>query len=127
MRDYSSERQRLGGKQFADRSVRLIDGDVGVRGCARIGVGNGDAAEWLATKNVWLLSVGPFWIEQRIVFVAVAVRPAIDGDGCDVARRIESAGGNRSRELIANFAFKQFKRGDQQFHSSGFRLLPGWH
>src|SRR6267142_3964917 len=126
MRNCSSERQILGGQQFVDRAVRLIDGDVGVRGCARIRVGNGDAAEWLATKNVWLLSVGPFWIEQRIVFVAVAVRPAIDGDGCDVARRIESAGGNRSRELIANFAFKQFKGSDQQFHSPGFVLLASW-
>src|SRR5260221_4761508 len=113
MRNHSSERQSLGGKQFADRSVRLIDGNVGVRGCARIRVGNGDAAERFATKNVWLVSVGPLWIEQRIVFVAVAMRPAIDGDGSDVARWIESTSGERSRELIANFAFKQFKGSDQ--------------
>src|SRR5258708_525954 len=113
MRNCSSERQTLGGKQFADRAVRLIDGDVAVRGCARIRVGNGDAAKRFATKDVWLLSVGPLWIEQRIVFVAVAMRPAIDGDGCDVAGRIEAASGERSRELIANFAFKQFKRSDK--------------
>src|SRR5258708_1095262 len=113
MRNCSSERQILGGKQFADRSVRLIDGNVGVRGCARIRVGNGDAAERFAPKNVWFLPLGPFWIKQRILFVAVAVRPPIDGDGCDVAGRIEAASGERSRELIANFAFKQFKRSDQ--------------
>src|SRR6267142_6356179 len=122
MRNCSSERQILGGQQFVDRAVRLIDGNVGVRGCARIRVGNGDAAEWLATKNVWLLSVGPLWIEQRIVFVAVAMRPTIDGNGCDVARRIESARGKRSRKLIANCTFEKFKGSDQQFHSTGFVL-----
>src|SRR5258708_32465381 len=101
MRNCSSERQILGGKQFADRSVRLIDGNVGVRGCARIRVGNGDAAERFATKNVWLLSVGPFWIEQRIVFVAVAVRPPMDGQGDDVAGRIEAARRERLRHRLA--------------------------
>src|SRR5260221_14521877 len=109
MRNCSSERKSLDGKQFADRAVRLIDGDVGVRGCARIRVGNGDAAERLTTKNVRLLSVGPFWIEQRSVFVSVAVRPAIDGEARDAARRVESAGGERTRKVIPNFAFKQFK------------------
>ena len=57
----------------------------------------------------------PVRIEQRVVFVGVAVRPAIDGDGGDVARRIEAAGAEHAGELVADVALEGLERGREQF------------
>ena len=51
-----------------------------------------------------LLVLVPVGIEQRIVFVRVAVRPAIDRDGDDVGGRIEATRAQGAPELIADVA-----------------------
>src|ERR1700719_950805 len=53
----------------------------------------------------------PVRLEERIVIVGVAVRPEIDGDGGDVALRVEAAWAERAIELIANIAFKGLEAG----------------
>ena len=78
-------------QQLAHRAVRLVDGDVGIGGHAGIGIGDGDAAERLRATMLGRVGVESA-IAQRIVFRRIAVRPAVDGDAFDVARRIEAAG-----------------------------------
>ena len=52
-------------------------------------------------------------VEERVVFVGVAVRPAIDGDGLDVAGGIESSGGEDAAELVADVALEGFEGGEE--------------
>src|SRR5579859_1864525 len=109
--------------EFGNSAIGLVDGDVSVGGGAGVGVGDGDTAEALAANLVWRLSRRPIRIEQGIVFVAVTVGPAVDGDGFDVARGIKPAGGERAGELVANLALEDLERRDEEFHSPGFVLL----
>ena len=53
-------------------------------------------------------------VGQAVVGVGVAVRPAVDGDRDDVARRIEAAGAEDARELIADVALEGLERRRQQ-------------
>jgi hypothetical protein len=48
----------------------------------------------------------PIGIEQRIVFVGVAVRPAIDRDRSDVLRRVEASRTQHPAELVADLLFE---------------------
>ena len=70
-----------------------------------------------------LVGLVPVRIEQRIVFVGVAMRPTVDGDRDDVARRIESAVPEDARELIADVALERREVGGQQLPLSGAELL----
>src|SRR5215831_14465761 len=81
------------GKEFGDGAVGLIDSDIRVCSGAGVGVGDGDMAKSLAANLVRSLACGPLRIEKRVVLVAVAMRPAIDGDGFDIAGGIEATGG----------------------------------
>ena len=49
-------------------------------------------------------------VPQRVVFVGVAVRPAVDRDRVDVTRRIETAGTERAGELIADTPLERRER-----------------
>ena len=80
----------------------MIDGYIGVGGGARVGIGDGDTAVGFTTDFVRRLAGIPLRIEERIVFVAITVRPTVNRDGFDVARRIETTGTETTRELIAN-------------------------
>src|SRR5258708_33140298 len=72
------------------RAIRLIDGLICVGVSARIGIRNGDSSMRLAghfTRR--LAAFEPERIPQRVVFVGIAVRPAIYRNGGNVARRIQ--------------------------------------
>src|ERR1700674_3074775 len=87
-------------EQLFDGAMRLIDGRVGV--CRRGGVRirDRDTPERPASDFMRRLTGRPLRIVERVVLVAVAVRPPVDGDGLDVAGRVEAAGAEHARELI---------------------------
>ena len=110
-------------KQLADGAEGLIDSYISVGGGAGVGIGNGDAAARFTTDFVRRLARIPLRIEERIVFIAITVRPTVNRDGFDVARRIEAAGTEATRELIANVALESFEGRYKQFHAAGFVLF----
>jgi hypothetical protein len=77
-------------ERFANGAPSLVDRRVGISPRARIRIRDHDSAERRAAHDVGLVGLIPVRIEQRIVFVGVAVWPAIDRDTCDARRRIES-------------------------------------
>jgi len=79
--------------QFPNGPPGLIDGFIRISKRACIGIRNMDATKRLTADFAGRLSRRPLRVVQGIVFVGVAVGPAIDGDGLNVTRRIESAGG----------------------------------
>ena len=103
--------------------MTLIDGRVGVGPAARIRVRNGNPAELRTADDMGSLVFGYFWIEQRVVFGCIAVRPSIHGDGGDVPRRIESAIFQGAPQLIADIAFEGFERGGQKLGAAGSVLI----
>ena len=110
-------------KQLADGAKGLIDGYIGVGGGARVGIGDGDTAVGFTADFVRRLSGRPLRIEERVIFIAVTVRPTVNRDGFDVASRIETTGTEATRELIANVALESFERRYKQFQSAGFVLF----
>src|SRR5271156_3730232 len=89
----SARATRLVLLQFLHGAVCLIDGAVGIGVGSGVGVSDRESPERLARRLAWgLAAFQPELIEQRIVFVGVSVRPAVDGDFQNVARGIESAG-----------------------------------
>src|SRR5579872_2016032 len=97
-------RRRSGVDQFVHRAIGLVDRRVGVSGRGGIGIGNGDSAEAAPSDLVWRFTRRPFRIEQGVVLVAVAVRPAVYRYRFDVAGRIEASAHQNARKLIANLA-----------------------
>ena len=97
----------LAAQQFHRRAMTLIDGRVRVCPSAGIGIGNGDAAELRAPDDVRSLGFGDIGIEKRVVFRRITVRPAIDGNGGDVACRIEPSRRESTGELLADMAKKK--------------------
>src|SRR2546429_8709446 len=65
-------------------------------------------------------------IEQGVIFIPIAVRPAVDGDRLNVFRRGKPASAKDTRELVSRPAFEIFKRGHQELHAPGFVLFAGW-
>ena len=61
----------------------------------------------------------PDRIEQLIVLVGIAVRPAIHGNARDVAGGVEAARPKRALELVADVALEGLERGRQQFGIAG--------
>jgi hypothetical protein len=117
--------QELAGsrQQFLDGPVALIDGLVGVGsgGCVRIG--NRNSSVSLARDVARALARGPIGIPKRVVLVGVAMRPAVDGDRVDIARRIESPCPEHAFELITNTSLEVFKGSRQEFVVSGALLV----
>src|SRR5271168_3332318 len=110
-------------RDLIDRAVRLIDGGVRVRKSFRVGIGDRDATEWLPADDAGLLIFRPIGIVQRIVFVGVAVRPAIYGDGLNIRGGIESTGSEHRAELFADIAFESCEAGHEQLAAAGLLLL----
>jgi hypothetical protein len=52
--------------------------------------------------------IGPLGVKQRVVLVGVAVRPAIDRDRGNVARRVEPRRTQYAAELVADL-FLEFR------------------
>src|SRR5579862_7255724 len=81
-----------GPQQFLDGAMRLINRRIRVGRGAGVRVGDGDAAAARPADLVRRGSLRPVRIEQRVILVGITVRPAVDGDGGDVAFLIEPAG-----------------------------------
>ena len=111
------------GGQFGDGAKRLVDRDIGIGGRTGIRVRDRDASKRLPSDFMRRLPGRPLGIVERVVFVPVPVRPAIDGDGLDVARRVEAAIGQHPRELLANPALERGERRLQQLEATRFVLL----
>ena len=58
------------------------------------------------------------------VVARIAVRPAVHGDGEDVARGIESAGAEQALQHASHFALVILERHRQHLRPSGTRLAP---
>ena len=73
-----------------------------------------------------LAAVEPERIPERVVLVGVAVRPAVDGDGQDVARRIEPAAAQHPRHLVADASARSVSNDvREQLGASGAVLVAG--
>src|SRR5580704_7288251 len=98
-------------QKFLYGAIGLIDRRVGIGGGTGIGVGDGDAAEARPPDHMRLLRFRPFRIEQLVIFVSIAMRPAIDGDARHTARRVEPARTEDARQLVADVALEGLERG----------------
>src|SRR5256885_1517197 len=101
---------------FVDRGVR-------VSRRRRVGVCNRYAAKRLAGNFAWTLSCGPFGVEKIVVFVRVAMRPAIDGDRVNITRGIEAACTENAAKLVADITLECFKRSRKQITAANFMLV----
>src|SRR5579862_2987460 len=78
---------------LSDGPPCLVDGLIGVSVSTRVRIRDGNAAVWLARHFAGSFTAfQPEGIEQRVVLIGIAVRPAIDCDGGDVTGRIKSSG-----------------------------------
>ena len=105
--------------------MRLVNSDISI-GCATgIRVGNGDPAKASATDYVWLLIGRQVRLPQRIELRRVAVRPTVDGNSGNVARRIEATAGQCAAELLADLALEGLKWCGQKLGPPGAVLIGG--
>src|SRR5258708_3594622 len=105
-------------QQFTTGAIGLVDSGVRLGARARIGISNRDLAESHSSHHPRLLPFLPIRIEEsvsRVMFVGVAVRPTIHGDGLDVPRRIETRAAQHPSQLIADVALEFRKRRLHQF------------
>src|SRR2546429_1657112 len=101
----------------------FVDCGVRVSRRCRVGVCNRYTAKGFAGDFAWTLSCGPFGIEKIVVFVCVAMRPAIDGNRVNIARGIEAAGTENAAKLVADIALECFKRSREQITAANFMLV----
>src|SRR5262245_1805947 len=100
--ELSSWRGLLGGDQLLNRAIRLIDCAICVRMRASIRIRNRDTSEWLTRDHIRLFVRRPSALPQSRIFISVAVRPPVDGDCLNILDGIESAGAQRTGELVSN-------------------------
>ena len=67
----------------------------------------------------------PLGVPQRVLALRVAVRPPVDGEAGDVARRVEPAAAEGPRQLVAGLALEGLERHLQQLGPSGAALVAG--
>src|ERR1035437_9215103 len=107
------------------RPPRLIDGLIRIGIGSGIGVGDGNPPVRFARDFTRCLpAFQPERIEQRVVFVGVAVGPAIHRNRRDVAGRIEATGTKGAGQLIANLALHGLEVGRVEFHAAHDVLFP---
>ncbi len=70
--------------------MRFVNRDMGIGIPARVGKANADAPLWLAAELLARRLRLPRAVRQRLVIGGIAMRPAIDRDRLDVARRIKA-------------------------------------
>src|ERR1019366_721064 len=112
-------------KNLPHGAMGLVDGRVGLCRSRRIGIGDGDAAEWLASDHPGLVFFLPLRIKKRVRTVSIAVRPAVDSNALDVAGGIESGRSQHGSQLLADIALEGGKSCAHEFHSSGAILIAG--
>jgi hypothetical protein len=88
----------------------LVDRLIGVRRSRGVCIRYRDSAKRLACDFARLLPGWPIGIEQSVVLVCVPVRPTVDGNRINVPRRIEPAGTEHAKELVADAALENLKR-----------------
>src|SRR5256885_9854808 len=110
-------------QQFLHGSMGFVDRGVSISRSRRVGVCNRYAAKRFAGDFAWTLSCGPFGIEKIVVFVCVAMRPAIDGNRVNITRGIEAAGTENAAKLVADITLEGFKRSREQITAANFMLV----
>src|ERR1700757_1784816 len=98
------------GKEFADRSIGLIDRHICVGAGTRIGIRDGNSAKGLASFDPGLFALFPFRRIKAERRVGVTMRPAVYGDSGDVRCRSETATAKHAAELFADVALQFGKR-----------------
>src|SRR6516164_852068 len=88
---------------------------------AGVGIGDRNTAKGPSgpCENPIVIVIG---IEQRIRYIAVAVRPAIDGDRRDIALAVESTATEHAIELIADAHFEIRKSHGQELGLTDVKL-----
>src|SRR5262245_2929970 len=117
---------RFRGNQFGDRPMGLVDRLVRVSRSRRIRIRDRDSTEPFAPDLARRLPLGPIRVPKRVVFVGVAMGPAIDGNRVDIACRIELPVFQHTRQLITNAPLEGLKRGREQVDMAGALLIPSW-
>src|ERR1700732_1353802 len=98
------------------RTMALINSNVGVGVAIGVGIGNVDPPEWLSPNYARALGSGPVKrFKQRVVLVGISMRPAVHGDGLNVASGIEASSGENPAKLIANIALEDPELRAEQF------------
>src|ERR1700722_2136583 len=108
---------------FSYRAIGLIDCGAGVGERSGVGIGDRNSAERLTPDHARTFVFGPIRIEEGIVFVRVAVRPATDGDRLDFVRRIEAARRENAAQQAADVALESRKLHTVKLHASGDLLI----
>src|ERR1700722_7197696 len=87
--------------QLLHRPVSVINRTVGIGVCTGIGIRDRQPSKRFACHFARSFrAVQPELVEQRIVFISVTVRPAVDGDLQNVPSGIESSRAEDSLQLI---------------------------
>src|SRR5579862_8421277 len=88
---------QLSFRDLSDRAPCLIDCLIGVSVGTGVGIRDGDASVRLARYFTGSFTAfEPERIEQRVVLVSIAVRPAIKGNRGNVTGGIKSSGTERA-------------------------------
>src|SRR3974390_3108543 len=93
-------------RQVHNSTMRLIDGRVGVRAAAGIGIGNCNKTKVPTADHMRPLSFWNVGIEEGVIFRRVAMGPAVHGDGGDIAGGVKSSLPQGAEQLVADVAFK---------------------
>src|ERR1700728_3974907 len=99
------------GQKFLNGAMTLIDCAVRIGVCPGIGVCNRNSAERLSCSDARLRAAfEPKVVPQRVVFIRVSMGPAIYCDRGDIFSRVEPAGREGSRQLVADIALECLER-----------------
>src|SRR5215471_9467172 len=119
---------RASSHQLTHCARGLLDRQLRVGVPASVGVGDGDAAGLLpgAIEN----GVVVVLVVERVRHITVAVRPAVDGDRCNVARARKSTRPEHAIELVADTRLEILKRHVEQLRLPDAKLRArrarGW-
>src|SRR5438270_5373810 len=112
--------------QLFNRAPRLVYRFISISSGSRVRICNSNPSKAFAPNLAWTVTLGPFRVEQVVVFVSIAVRPAVHGDRRNIIRWIESTLAKHSRKLIANVSLERFKRCGQQIAAARAMLIALW-
>ena len=104
----------LRAEQLVDGAIRLVDRSIRVRAGRRVGIGNRNLADALATDDTRSFGCRRKCpgrrIEKRVVGIRITMWPAVNGNTEDISRLIESRRAQDALQLIANMVLKSFER-----------------
>src|SRR3979490_732069 len=103
----------------------LVDSAIGISVRAGIRVSDGQASKWLARNFARRYSTfQPEFIKQGVVFIRIAMRPAINRDLHDVASRVETTQPQNSQKLLPNIALESLKSRAVELNAAELMLFP---